>query len=227
MRDVIEDEERLATLRRYGVMDTPTEPQFDVIAREAAEALGTSMSTVTLVDGRRQWFKARVGVPHRETPLADSICAHVVASGETTVLPDAAADPRLAGNSKVGGEGGVRFYAGVPLTLRDGSRVGTLCVLDEEPRDGISDDDLRTLERLARRTVAAFEASRDLREAIGGDPIDAADAVWVDQAAAWLAQASAALDRVGASAAAAHLGQVIAMVDDIRAARADEAAVAG
>jgi GAF domain-containing protein len=216
MRDVIENEDRLATLRNYDVMDTPAEPQFDEIVREAAEALGTSMSTVTLVDERRQWFKARVGVPHQETSIADSICAHVVAGGETLVLPDAAADRRFDDNSKVGGEGGVRFYAGVPLTLRDGSRVGTLCVLDESPREGVSDEDMRTLERLARRTVAAFEASRDIREAIGIDPIKAGDAVWIAQATAWLEQAAAALDRIGARVPAAHLDQVIAMVEAMR-----------
>jgi len=221
LRGVIEDEGRLATMKQYRLMDQAEEPQFDAIVREAAEMLGTSMSTVTLIDAKRQWFKARVGVPHQETPLAESICAHVVATGEALVLPDAGADARFDDNAKVGGEDGVRFYAGVPLTLRDGARIGALCVLDKAPRGGVDPASMAGLERLARRTVAAFEASRDIAEAIGSDPITAEDRVWLGQATTWLERAAAALDRVGASAPAAELDHVIAMVEAMRDAPED------
>jgi len=223
LKDILEDRDRLATMKRYRLMDQAEEPQFDAIVQEAAETLGTSMSTVTLIDAERQWFKARVGVPHRETPISESICAHVVASGEALVLPDANADSRFDDNAKVGGDGGVRFYAGVPLTLRDGSRIGALCVLDQAPRDGVDEASMAALERLARRTVAAFEASRDIGEAIGRDPISVEDRVWLDQAATWLDRASAALDRVGATAPAAELDRVITMVQALREDPADAA----
>jgi len=213
--------ERLAALHACGLTDTPAEPHLDAIVGEAAAGLGTSGSTITLVDGRRQWFKAKIGVAHDGSPIADSICAHVVRSGRSMVVGDAAADPRFAAMRGVGGDGGVRFYAGVPLTLRDGLRVGTLCVLDPIPRAGIDAEDMATLERLARRTVAAFEASRAMAQAIDAglvrtDPAAPGDPAWIDRAAAWLEQASAALDRVGASAPAAHLEQVIAMVERLR-----------
>jgi GAF domain-containing protein len=207
---------RLATLRQYRLMDTAPEPHLDAIVAEAAGSTGSPMSTISLVDDRRQWFKARIGVGHEGTPIAASICAHVVTTGETLVVPDAGADARFRDMDGVGGEGEIRFYAGVPLTMRDGERLGTLCVLDVVPREGLDAEERRTLERLARRTVAAFEFARDLREQSRRDPISADDRLWLDRANDLLVQASAALDRVSAGAPAAHLEQVIAMVDALR-----------
>jgi GAF domain-containing protein len=222
MNEADEEAKRLATLRDYRLMDTAAEAHLDGIVRAAAEAAGTPMSTISLIDDRRQWFKARVGVAHQETPLDESICAQVIRGDGAVVLPDAAADARFRDNPRVGGEDGVRFYAGVPLVMRDGSKLGTLCVLDTVPHDGLDDDALETLQRLARRTMAAFEFARDLSEEGRLDPATAEDRVWLDRAGELLVQASAALDRVEAGAPAALLEQVIAMVDAMRAAPAAE-----
>lgn len=205
---------RAETLAVYGLMDTPREPVFDAIVAQLAEATGMPMATISLVDTERQWFKASIGMDGDGTPIAESICAVAVRSGDATfVVTDAAADARFRDYPCVTGAPHIRFYAGTPLKLRNGVRVGTLCVIDAAPRDGFAPEDQALLETLARRTVAAFELRHELK---GRGLAASADAPWVDEALAGLDRAAAALDQIGATVALAHLDEVIAQVQALR-----------
>lgn len=210
--------ERLATLEDYRLLDTPREPAFDAIVRQAAAGADAPIAMISLIDDRRQWFKAALGVDHREDPIGESICAHAIRGDTLFEVPDASADPRFAHFPNVARDGGIRFYAGVPLTMKNGARLGTLCVIDTERRDGLDAEERELLERLARRTVAAFELARDMhRDETLRDSATAGEGVWLDQALSLMARASAALDRVEASAALAHLEQAIVTVEARRA----------
>jgi len=156
---------RLAALRSYGVLDTPPEPAFDDIARLAADACEAPIALVSLVDEHRQWFKAHVGLARRETPRHLSFCAHAIEADATMTVRDAAADARFATNALVIGEPGIRFYAGAPLVTPAGHRLGTLCVIDTEPRPrGLTDRQARSLGALAAQVVSQLELRREVRE---------------------------------------------------------------
>ncbi|HEX8433789.1 GAF domain-containing sensor histidine kinase [Archangium sp.] len=139
---------RLQALQRLGLLDTPAEERFDRIVRMASRILGVPMALVTLVDGSRQWFKARVGLDSESTERSVSFCGHAILSSDTFVVPDAFEDLRFADNPLVTGKPHVRFYAGHPLHTPDGSRVGTLCVIDQRARD-FSEEERQILEDLA------------------------------------------------------------------------------
>lgn len=153
---------RLALLRRYGILDTPPELAFDDLARIAALICGTPMSAVSIVDADRQWFKASVGLGVSETPRDQAFCAHtIVTPSETLVVTDARRDPRFADNPLVTGSPGIRFYAGAPLVTAEGHALGSLCVIDTEPRV-LSPEQLQGLEALSRLVMGQLEARRSV-----------------------------------------------------------------
>ena len=148
---------RLACLRDLHVLDTLPEPVFDDIVRLASLICRTPIGMVSLVDADRQWFKARVGVAEPETHRDLAFCAHAIVSAEPVfVVPDAAGDPRFAGNPFVTGEPHIRFYAGAPIVMPDGHVVGTVCVVDTVPRT-LDDSQLQALQALSRQTTALLE----------------------------------------------------------------------
>ena len=157
-----DEAERLRALADLGVLDTPAEPEFDGLVQAAALVCGTSISLLSLVDRERQWFKAASGLPEpRETPRALSFCAHAILDDATLVVPDLQADPRFADNPLVTGHPDLRFYAGVPLRLAGGPRVGTLCVLDPQPRQ-LDAGQREVLAHLAAAAVRLLEGRRAL-----------------------------------------------------------------
>jgi two-component sensor histidine kinase len=156
-----DEEQRLATLRAYAILDTPPEPDFDDIAQLAAHICGTPVAAISLVEDRRQWFKAEVGLGVRETPIEVSFCARAALRPGLTIIPDASADPRFSGNPLVAGHPHLRFYAGARLDTPDGLPLGTLCVLDYVPRD-LWPEQKAGLTALARQVVAQLE----LRQAL-------------------------------------------------------------
>ena len=153
--------QRLAALERYGVLDTPREAAFDDLALLASHICGTPVALVSLVDGSRQWFKARVNFEKTETPREVAFCAHAILGRDLLVVPDASADGRFAANPLVTDEG-IRFYAGAPLVTSDGHAVGTLCVMDRRPRT-LSADQADALRALSRQVVAQLELRRRMR----------------------------------------------------------------
>jgi two-component system, cell cycle sensor histidine kinase and response regulator CckA len=158
--------ERLRALHGYDILDTPPEAPFDELVALAARICGTPISLVSLIDRNRQWFKARYGLALTETPRVMSFCTHVLSRpGELLIVPDATLDPRFAGNPLVTGEAGIRFYAGVPLRTAEGYTVGTLCVLDRQPRI-LDPEQQAALRVLGRQVMANLELRRSLNEAI-------------------------------------------------------------
>ena len=157
--------DRLAALRRYEILDTPTTAVFDDFARIAAGVCETPIAVVNLVDEHRQWFAGEVGLGLRETPLDVSICARAILWPGVTVVPDLRDDPRFAGNPLVTGEPNLRFYAGAPLETADGLPLGTLCVLDHRPRpEGLTGHQIFTLQALARQVMVRLDLHRALRD---------------------------------------------------------------
>ena len=148
---------RLAALQALQVLDTPPEEQFDALVKAASLVCGVPISLISLIDAERQWFKANVGLPQAtETPRDVAFCAHAILEEGLFEVPDATQDPRFATNPLVCGQPDIRFYAGAPLTLQDGSRIGTLCVIDRQPRQ-LNDMQREVLRQLARTAAQALE----------------------------------------------------------------------
>jgi PAS domain S-box-containing protein len=139
---------RLKVLRDHGLLDTPAEERFDRITRLAQRMFGTQIALVSLVDADRQWFKSRQGLDACETGRDISFCGHAILNKEIFHVADARLDPRFSGNPLVLGPPNIRFYAGAPLTTADGYRIGTLCIIDDKPRQ------LTTAEMAALRDLA-------------------------------------------------------------------------
>ncbi len=165
--------DRLAALRAYKVLDTPSEADFDDIARLAAEICGTPMALVSLIDTDRQWFKSCIGLDVDETKRDDAFCAHAILSpDEVMVVPDALADDRFVANPLVLADPFIRFYAGVPLVAPGGHPLGTLCVLDRVPRT-LTEEQVEGLRALGRQVVAQLE----LRRSLGAEAVREAEAI--------------------------------------------------
>ncbi len=145
-----DEAQRLRALHGLGLLDTGTEDRFERYTELACRALRAPIALVTLIDAGRQWFKSHRGTPVIETPRDQSLCAHAILGSEVFQVPDLLQDDRFADNPSVREPPRARFYAGAPLQLPDGSRVGTLCVIDHRPR--VLDDG--QLEQL--RTLAAL-----------------------------------------------------------------------
>ena len=125
---------RLDALRRLAVLDSPAEERFDRITRMARNMFDVPIALVSLVDENRQWFKSCCGLSVRETARDISFCGHAILGEELFVVEDAASDPRFADNPLVTGEPHIRFYAGHPLEVGHGLKLGTLCIIDSKPR---------------------------------------------------------------------------------------------
>ncbi len=130
-----EDEnQRLSTLRSLNILDSPADERFDRLTRLAMHVFDVPMALVSLVDENRQWFKSCQGLSATETSRDVSFCGHAILGDKAFVINDANQDPRFADNPLVTGEPFIRFYAGYPITYIDGTKLGTLCLLDEKPR---------------------------------------------------------------------------------------------
>lgn len=158
-----DEEDRLAALRRYSILDTPPEADFDDIVRLAAQVCRCPIAMISLIDDRRQWFKAELGLGIRETPLVASICARAILQPSLFIVPDTTEDPRFKSNPLVLGAPHLRFYAGAPLKTPEGLPFGTLCVLDTKPRD-LTPEQHFTITTLARQVMAQLELRRVISE---------------------------------------------------------------
>jgi PAS domain S-box-containing protein len=160
--------ERLQVLHSFANLDETPEQEFDDAAALAAEVCRTPMALVSIVDAERQWFKARIGIEQSEMPRCYSFCTHALLGCRELVVPDAHADARFADNPFVRHSPHIRFYAGVPLTTREGTTLGVLCVLDREPRE-LAHGQLDALHALARQVMAQLELKRGAAQLARGE----------------------------------------------------------
>lgn len=152
---------RLETLHSVRLLDTPEAEIFDNLTRLAAEIADVPIALISLVDLDRQWFLSHFGLEARETSRSIAFCAHTILGSEMMEVPDAALDSRFFDNPLVVGEPHIRFYAGVPLVLPSGETLGTLCVIDDKPRQ------LNARQRQAIKTLASSAVSEiELRRRI-------------------------------------------------------------
>ncbi len=153
-----DDNERLRLLADLAILDTPPEEPFDRIVRLAKKMFDVPIALVSLVDANRQWFKACIGLPVRETGRDVSFCGHAILGEDTFVIEDTHVDPRFADNPLVTGAPFIRFYAGQPLRIAGGFKIGTLCVVDTKPRHFSAEDRaaLRDLAAVLERELAAL-----------------------------------------------------------------------
>lgn len=150
---------RIETLRSLNILDTSPEERFDRLTRLARRLFDVPIALVSLVDADRQWFKSCVGLSATETSRDVSFCAHAIHGDEILMVPDTLADERFFDNPLVTNDPGIRFYAGCPLTVSNGSKLGTLCLIDVKPRD-LDDEEralLRDLAHMAEREIAAVQ----------------------------------------------------------------------
>ncbi|APZ99170.1 histidine kinase [Sphingopyxis sp. QXT-31] len=162
-RDRAQDEaRRLRTLREYRIMDTAPEPAFDRVTKLVADLFDAPIALVSLVDDCRQWFKSSYGLDVAETHRDISFCQYAVNDERPVVVPDAREDARFAENPLVTGDPLIRFYAGVPLRAYNGAVLGTLCIIDREPRLSFGAREIERLEDFA----AIIMAEADLRRTV-------------------------------------------------------------
>lgn len=148
--------ERLAAVARYRILDTPPDGAFDRVARLAARFFDVPIATITIVDTDRIWFKARHGVDADQIMREPGLCASAILEHEPWMVTDARVDPRTLDNALVRGELGLRFYAGAPLKTADGYNLGTMNVIDVEPRE-LTSQQLEALADFAQIVVDALE----------------------------------------------------------------------
>lgn len=160
----LNEKERLESLYKLNLLDTPKEERFDRITKLALSLFKVPISTITLVDSQREWFKSCQGLPNKEGQRAISFCGHAMLAKNTFVIPDTQKDPRFAKNPMVIGKPYIRFYAAIPLKAADGTRIGAFCLKDYKPRKFSSQkiDLLKSLSTWVEIELNIYELSRAL-----------------------------------------------------------------
>src|ERR1700731_2595012 len=155
------EEGRIVALEKYAILDTDPEQSFDDLTLLASFVCKTPIALISLVDEDRQWFKSRVGIDASETSRDIAFCSTAILQSDVFVIPDALNDERFRDNPLVVSDPHIRFYAGAPLINEDGFALGTLCVVDQSPRE-LSPEQTEALKALRRLVVAQMEFRRNL-----------------------------------------------------------------
>lgn len=163
-----DEEQRLSSLQNLRIMGTAAEAAWDHLAEMASKLCKTPISLVSLVGEKRQWFKARVGLEAQETPREYAFCAYALLEEDPFVVPDTDRDARFLDNPLVTGDPNIRFYAGAPIRAPDGAKLGTICVIDREPRelDDFQMDGLKVIAEMAEALLTMRAAAIVMEDAI-------------------------------------------------------------
>ena len=155
----IDEAIRLTTLRSLDILDSLGEERFDRLTRMAKHMFRVPIALVSLVDENRQWFKSCIGLEVSETSRDISFCGHAILGDEVFVIPDTLKDDRFADNPLVLEDPHIRFYAGCPIRVANGSRIGTLCIIDQVPRDFCAEDEelLKDLAAMVEQELTAVQ----------------------------------------------------------------------
>lgn len=166
LSDELDDPLRLAILESYGILDTPSEQEFDELCKFAAHLCGTPMAVINFLDAERQWFKSEIGMGTRRHPLERAVCPHTLQQEAFMVVPDLLLDPRFADKLPDGNGVPMRFYAGAVIRSREGAALGTVCVFDHQPRrlDAVQTEALQTLARQVATLLDLRRQARDARQ---------------------------------------------------------------
>ena len=155
--------ERLQALLDYKILDTKEDVAFDQLVEMASKICDVPIALVSLIDSDRQWFKANVGLDAKETPRDISFCGHAIHQKDIFIINEPSLDERFKGNPLTTGYPHIRFYAGTPLITPEGHAIGTLCVIDQKPRE-LSEDQKRFLKILSEQVIAQLELKKSLDE---------------------------------------------------------------
>ena len=157
--------QRLEALKKYQILDTLPEKQYDDIVELASFICDTPIALISLVDKDRQWFKARIGLEASETPRNISFCQYAILEKQVLEVSDATVDDKFKSNPLVTGNPNIVFYAGAPLTDPDGFNLGTLCVIDKQ-RKTLTEKQVSALKTLANHVVSTIVMRKKAEELI-------------------------------------------------------------
>ncbi|PKD22017.1 response regulator [Salegentibacter salarius] len=163
----IKEIKRLQTLLSYNILDTPYEEDFDELAQLIALICDVPIAVISMIDDKRQWYKAKVGIDGNETPKEETFCQYTVLQDELLEISDALLDERVKNNPYVTSENGIRFYAGMPLKAENGSNIGTVCVVDGKPKE-LNDRQKKALKLLTRQAMHLIEV-RQKNKSLGAE----------------------------------------------------------
>src|ERR1700712_2872754 len=155
----------MSAVKRYDILDTPPDGAFDRVTAIAARRFEVPISIISIVDHDRIWFKSHHGLDVKQIGREPGLCASAILGDVPYTLANAAIDPRSLANPLVAGDFGLRFYAGVPLKTHDGFNLGTLCVIDREPRP-VNQNQIDDLRDLASVVIDQMELRLSARQAI-------------------------------------------------------------
>jgi GAF domain-containing protein len=158
----VHDQERIAALQKYAILDTEPEQAFDDLTLLASFVCKTPIALISLIDEDRQWFKSKVGMTATQSPRDIAFCSVAIQQSEVMVVPDTLKDERFRNNPFVVSEPKIRFYAGAPLINEEGYALGTLCVVDKTPRE-MEPEQKEALQALSRLVLAQLEFRRNLQ----------------------------------------------------------------
>lgn len=164
MDEIIENK-RLANLYKYEILDTPPDGYFDEITSLATKIFNVPIAIITLVDTDRIWFKSSFGIDAEQIPRNPGLCSSAIMSDDIYIVEDARKDPRTLSNPLVAGVLGLQFYAAAPLRSLDGYNLGTVCLIDKEPRS-LNVKESSILRQLSRIVMSQFELKLQARLAI-------------------------------------------------------------
>ena len=157
--DDVEEIKRLQTLLSFNILDTPPQEEFDSLVKLISLICDSPIAIISMIDDKRQWYKAKVGIPQNEVPRDQTFCRYTLEQDDLLEITDARKDGRVKNNPHVTSDGGIRYYAGVNIKASNGYKIGTVCVVDTKPKE-LNNDQKQALRLIADQTMILLEARK-------------------------------------------------------------------